>query len=522
MANIFRIKTTRPLTAGAETVQKAGNLFVRIRRGGRAVLRPVLDCGTRYRDESSKWYIQYRDSTGNWQRVPGYTDKEATVQLAAELERKVERRVAGLTNPFEDAEKRPLIEHLQDFQAYLRGKGDSVKHVDQTFGRIRRALDGCGMTAWADVSASRLVAWLEHERHAGRIGIKTSNYYQSAVKEFCTWMVRDKRAESSPLTHLSAQNADADVRRQRRAVTPDEFNRLVQAAMIGPAVQCMNGADRAMLYILASWTGYRRKELASLTASSFDFESNPPVVRVGAAYSKRKRNDSVPLHEGVAERIKQWLACKDNDDQEVAVFPLRTDAGRLRRTSKMMKVDLKAARRAWIEEASTEDECRRRQKSDFLTYQNDEGLFADFHANRHTFISNLGRAGISPKLAQTLARHSDPKLTMNIYTHVDSHDKADAIGKLPAPPELEVLSTTEHRFVSTDSVAQGVAQTSDAVGHRAASAVNGVESGEVESLKSKPLLPQGLGIESHPLATDDESSGGGIRTPDTRIMIPLL
>jgi hypothetical protein len=78
-----------------------------------------------------------------------------------------------------------------------------------------------------------------------------------------------------------------------------------------------------------------------------------------------------------------------------------------------------------------------------LTYCNEEGLFADFHANRHTFISNLGRAGISPKLAQTLARHSDPKLTMNIYTHVDATDQAGAIEKLAPPPPLGSLATTD-------------------------------------------------------------------------------
>ena len=46
-----------------------------------------------------------------------------------------------------------------------------------------------------------------------------------------------------------------------------------------------------------------------------------------------------------------------------------------------------------------------------MPYQDEDGLFADFHANRHTFISNLGRAGVPLATAQKLARHSDPKLT---------------------------------------------------------------------------------------------------------------
>ncbi len=75
-----------------------------------------------------------------------------------------------------------------------------------------------------------------------------------------------------------------------------------------------------------------------------------------------------------------------------------------------------------------------RVRSDFLTYQDADGAFADFHANRHTFITNLARAGVPLTTAQTLARHSDPKLTASVYTHLQIHDHAGAIESLPAPP----------------------------------------------------------------------------------------
>ena len=56
---------------------------------------------------------------------------------------------------------------------------------------------------------------------------------------------------------------------------------------------------------------------------------------------------------------------------------------------------------------------------------------ADFHSLRHTFVTNLCKANVSPKTAQTLARHSDIRLTMNIYTHVDDQEQAAAIAQLP-------------------------------------------------------------------------------------------
>ena len=44
--------------------------------------------------------------------------------------------------------------------------------------------------------------------------------------------------------------------------------------------------------------------------------------------------------------------------------------------------------------------------------------YADFHALRHSFVTALAAAGVNSAELQKLARHSDPRLTLNIYTHV--------------------------------------------------------------------------------------------------------
>ncbi|HMP04937.1 MAG TPA: tyrosine-type recombinase/integrase, partial [Lacipirellulaceae bacterium] len=62
------------------------------------------------------------------------------------------------------------------------------------------------------------------------------------------------------------------------------------------------------LYILAAWTGYRRKELASLTLKSLDLDGSPATVPVQAGDSKRRKNDVVPLHPAVVDRFKAWIA----------------------------------------------------------------------------------------------------------------------------------------------------------------------------------------------------------------------
>ena len=66
-----------------------------------------------------------------------------------------------------------------------------------------------------------------------------------------------------------------------------------------------------------------------------------------------------------------------------------------------------------------------------IPYSDGDGLYADFHANRHTFITNLCKADVAPKTVQTLARHGDIRLTMNLYSHVDLEDQSAAIARLP-------------------------------------------------------------------------------------------
>ena len=324
-------------------------------------------------------------------------------------------------------------------------------------------------------------------------------------------------------------------------MTTEEFTRLVEAANSGPDIQCVSGPDRAMLYILAAWTGYRRGELASLTLRSFNFESDPVTVQVKASYSKRRRNDIVPLHHAVAEQLKNWFSTKEKIERSEFLFNLRTDGGGLRRTAKMMRLDLERARAAWIEESKSDEERKQREESDFLCYQDENGMYADFHANRHMFIANLAKAGVHPKLAQSMARHSDVNLTLGTYSHVVVAQQAAAVNTLPAPPSLtrasgdaqgdtetgktSNMAQTEQQPNSEEeqkSVAPIVAPTADLACLCSALADNNCPPDDSACSLRKPLPQKDLVALCQALASGDASSGGRSRTYDTRIMIPLL
>ena len=65
------------------------------------------------------------------------------------------------------------------------------------------------------------------------------------------------------------------------------------------------------------------------------------------------------------------------------------------------------------------------------------GRAVDMHSLRHGYISALAKTGVPIKTLQTLARHSDPKLTLNVSAHLSVFDTAAALEVLPdltAPP----------------------------------------------------------------------------------------
>jgi hypothetical protein len=120
--------------------------------------------------------------------------------------------------------------------------------------------------------------------------------------------------------------------------------------------------------------------------------------------------------------------------------------------AKMFRADLGDARAAWIEKAGTPTERKGREESDHLEYRDFAGRVADFHCLRHSFISNLARGGVHPKIAQQLARHSTITLTMDRYSHTVLGELSDA---LLALPELSATSVEPERERATGTYDTG-------------------------------------------------------------------
>jgi len=454
----------------------------------------------------SAWYIGFTDHNGKRRTVKGYTDKAASEQLAVALEEEARQIKSGLKPAPVMASKEPIETSIRLFRLQLEQKEITGKRVSEVASKLQRVAAACQWLNFKQVSEADVERQLGLFRTEG-MSKQTSNHYLRAMKQFSAWLVKSHRLRIDPLADLKMLNANTDRRHLRRALTPEELTRLVEAAEYGKSVEEISGPDRAMMYLIAAWTGYRKGEIGSLRLPSFDLKNDPATVIVEAQYSKHRRQDIQVLHPDLAQRVRDWLADRNFETNDL-LFPVSAASGGTeRKTALMMRVDLEAARKVWLDEAADADDRAEREKSDVLAYKDHRGRFADFHANRHTFITNLGRAGVNAKTVQTLARHSDIRLTMNTYSHTELVEKQAAI---------EQLSVLLQRSGSAPAAQNGTGLHNLARSReRSSRSPKGGDTPE-------EVAASGLGTDCHSLTPENKSAPGGVRTPNPRFRRPML
>ena len=364
--------------------------------------------------------------------MPLSSNKAIAERMLADLLERIEKARVG--DPEIRASNRPAQEHLQDYLRHLMSKNRSEKHLID----IARKLDLYFETMQIELisqidctTVENLVIYLRAKRNNS---LQTCNHYLKKIKSFCHWLVREGRLQRNPIAAFACFNAEVDRRHLRRSLSYDEFGYLLKAAVKNKTVQCLSGYDRGMLYTMAYWTGLRKSELGSLRLENFQVNTEIPTVTVEAQYSKRRQNDTLVLHANIVDVFKRWIESKRPRKDE-PLFPISKHHGGIeRKTSKMIEYDLSIARQCWIDEAESEIEKISRAQSDFLRHVDTQGRHVDFHSLRHAFITNLIHLRIPLKTLQVLARHSDIRMTIEVYGHVSFFEQVEAIRLLPSIP----------------------------------------------------------------------------------------
>jgi len=375
------------------------------------------------RKNRKKWYYSYKDEYGRQITRAGTTDRTSTQQIAARAETDASLRAAGIIDhraaDAARAQQQPLSKHLTDFVDSLTARHTTEHYQQITRARLKALMAAGRILHLRDLTAERVERAIhtlsQTDTHLGTPpNATTLNHHLGAVKEFAGWLVATGRLASHDLSRLKKQNPESDRRRVRRALAEDELSRLLTAAWNGDLHRRLTGEQRAIIYLLAMSTGFRAKEIRSLTRSSFDLEADPPTVTVEAAHSKHRRTDVQVIRRDVSDILAAWL---ETQPPHKLLFPLSNG-------SLSIQHDLAVAA---------------------IAYRDPEGRYADFHALRHTYITRLVASNVNMALVQSLARHSTPVLTINRYTDRRMLDRKTALAALPAPPKntMAVRSDTD-------------------------------------------------------------------------------
>ena len=359
---------------------------------------------------------------------PGYTDRRETTKLGDRLERFIGRlaetqegqeelhrlslsKIRDLMDGKKEAKS--LKDLVTEFQVSLENKGTLAESIKTKVQRVQAVIDFCEWK-WPDEIREDDVLKFIGDRRRKKMARRTCNHYMAAIKQFAKWFFREK----SPISCMVIPDVrDNELVHVRRVLTEEEFIRLLKAAETSTK-KCfkLSGVDRMVAYVVAAYTGFRAKELHSMTPANLALLAETPTASV--LHTKNGKAAENPLSPELARMLLPWVEGKPKD------VPLWNGKTWSQQGSKMLQFDLKAAG---------------------IPFKDEQGRFFDFHALRCQFATNLAKQGVHVSVAQGLMRHSRPELTSNIYTKIDLGPKAAAVNKLPAIP-AEFAAKFEAKF----------------------------------------------------------------------------
>jgi integrase len=168
------------------------------------------------------------------------------------------------------------------------------------------------------------------------------------------------------------------------------------------------------IFTLAAVTGLRAGELLGLTVADIDFDRNLIHPRKQAddrtrelrELKTKKSSSPAPITYETAAIIRRYLKDRWKENPQGLLFPNRR--GRPCKRATIVKFGLWPILK----------------KLGLPTHH------AGLHAFRHSLGTALANARVSPKVVQSILRHTDIKTTLRFYVHVDSDVQREALAQV--------------------------------------------------------------------------------------------
>ena len=405
------------------------------------------------RKRDTKWIVAWTDENGKRRAKAAFTDYEASVEMGRKLTKKVAMIAVGLADPFEKHRTTPIAEHLADFISGLRTAKRAPQYVLQVENRIKRILAGLDIKYLHELDPVIVDRFLTDLAAKENLSGITRNEYVTSIKALTKWAVTFRRLKDDPLGGLKVTERRAiEPAHPRRALSMSEIARLLDAAERRPLIELQTirigphagkqlgkvkpetaeranrkGKERRLVYLLAVWTGLRRNEIRQLIWGDVFLDCLPGKIVLRAKTTKSKRADSLPIHPQLAEELRSWKpANAAPSDKIVSTVP----------HMKTLRADLAMAK---------------------IPYKDSAGRYVDFHSLRVSLSTMLAANKVSPRAAQALMRHTDPRLTASVYT---DEKLLPLAAELQSVPDIDIKPSRGKKKPDTSALESLVANLS--------------------------------------------------------------
>jgi len=389
--------------------------------------------------KSKKYRAGFTDWNGTQKLFTGTTNKAETLAMARRFEdehRQIRLGYRQAPKSYDEA-KRLLFAQVRDeylAQGRLQG-GRGGRPWGAVHARMRESLliwwtDRIGLKTIADLDgilpraekALREFVCLP-KKEGGKPrkpSGKTLQNLAEGLRAFCIWAKDRGYLEADPLDGLAA--FDVTPQTHRRCITGEEVTALLE--------KCAD--HRRLLYEVAFSSGLRAGELRALTPDHLDLEHNG--LRLEAAWTKSRKATLQPLASWLMDRLVTFAKA----GTAAALYKKFADHHRCG-----VPKDMPAAPLLYVSSHPAR-ELEKDLKAAGLSKWGPGGK-VDFHALRVAYVSFVLEAGATAKEAQTLARHSKPELTMNIYARARNDRLAEVAEAVAANirPAVEVVAVKD-------------------------------------------------------------------------------
>jgi len=276
---------------------------------------------------------------------------------------------------------------------------------------------------------------------------------------------------------VSQANERADRRHQRRSLTLDEIEKLLDATERRPLLEALTvrrgknvgkplanvqpdvrdrlvrlGRERRLIYSVLLCTGLRKAELTSIPVNQFHDDAAGAFIELDAADEKNGNGTLIPIRPDLADQLREWI-------QETTPASSQTDTLRIDATG---SPDDPGSRPLLRVPAGLDKIFNRDLELAGIEKLDSRGYVVDPHALRTTFCSMLTATGLPLRMIQLAMRHGSIETSMQHYADPAIHDLHSAVSALPFAKQI----SHSERALATGTSSELVPVLVPTVGHQ--------------------------------------------------------